>query len=224
MIGDAMSALRSLFLPRECVSCQAADVWWCRSCDQVVAATAGATQIIGGLPVTTATAYAGPARDLLLAGKEGLVSATCVPLGRLLTAAATAHPQMTASVLLVPVPASRRAWLHRGYDLVELMVGASGLPYRRCLRWRRRSAQQKTLARTQRTRNLAGALRGSDPGVPVLVVDDVITTGSTVIEAARALRAAGADVVGAVGAMHTPGWAGPGDPSGHGDRSGVSVA
>ena len=39
-----------------------------------------------------------------------------------------------------------------------------------------------------------------------------------------ALRSAGADVVGGATALYTPGWAGRGDPSGHADPAGVSVA
>jgi orotate phosphoribosyltransferase len=48
---------------------------------------------------------------------------------------------------------------------------------------------------------MAGTLRvrgggGSVAGLRVLVVDDILTTGSTIAEAARALRSAGAEVCG----------------------------
>jgi predicted amidophosphoribosyltransferase len=69
---------------------------------------------------------------------------------------------------------------------------------------------QKGLGRGERRARLAGSLtaRGSVsvwrggrsgrlPGRPVIIVDDVLTTGSTVREAARALESAGAIVLGA---------------------------
>jgi predicted amidophosphoribosyltransferase len=67
------------------------------------------------------------------------------------------------------------------------------------LRQTRRVADQSTLTATERLANLAGALTASRPasvrGRRLLIVDDVITTGATLAEAARALRAAGADVL-----------------------------
>jgi len=70
------------------------------------------------------------------------------------------------------------------------------------LRVRRRVADQSGLGATERRANVAGAL-GLRPGAaarlggPVILVDDIVTTGSTLAEAARALRASRARVVGA---------------------------
>ncbi|WP_354670887.1 phosphoribosyltransferase family protein [Actinomadura sp. DC4] len=64
------------------------------------------------------------------------------------------------------------------------------------LRHRRRVADQSGLTATARMANLTGAMEACLDlrGVCVILVDDVITTGATLAEAARALRAAGAEV------------------------------
>ena len=62
----------------------------------------------------------------------------------------------------------------------------------RCLHLVRRTRDQAGLTAVERRGNLSGALACPDPpdGL-VVVVDDIVTTGATLSEAARALRAAG---------------------------------
>jgi predicted amidophosphoribosyltransferase len=111
-------------------------------------------------------------------------------------------------VAVVPVPSSGRALRARGHDPVgRLAVLAArrlrefGLPAEpwRALRQARRVADQAGLSSTQRADNLAASLWVPDAayartGPLVLLVDDIVTTGSTLAEAARTLRAAGARV------------------------------
>ncbi len=97
-------------------------------------------------------------------------------------------------------------------------VGGSGsgagwapLTFARLLRQRRRVADQRGLDRAARARNLHGSMclrtrpgRLSLPVPAVIVVDDVCTTGATLTEAARVLRAAGAPQVVAAVVAATP--------------------
>jgi len=75
--------------------------------------------------------------------------------------------------------------------------------YVRALRHIRRVRDQSGLDAVARRRNLSGALAVRRRTVPeltgreVIVVDDIVTTGATTAEAARALEAAGARVIGA---------------------------
>lgn len=72
----------------------------------------------------------------------------------------------------------------------------------------RRVADQAGLPGAERAANLAGALRVSRPAAVlrrrVVVVDDVITTGASLAEAARALEEAGAQVLAAATVAATP--------------------
>jgi predicted amidophosphoribosyltransferase len=107
--------------------------------------------------------------------------------------------------VIVPIPTSRAAFRRRGYRVVELVAARAGLRVERLLIHTRRTADQRGLDHASRRHNVAGSLRSRDAaGLRVLVLDDVVTTGATLAEAARALRAAGAEVVGGVTIAATP--------------------
>ncbi|MGI8328824.1 ComF family protein [Actinomadura scrupuli] len=112
-----------------------------------------------------------------------------------------------AGVVLVPVPSARTAVRARGHDpaLRITLAAVRSLRARRLparcldvLAQTRVVADQTGLTAAGRLANLAGALSVRRPaavrGRRLIVVDDVITTGATLAEAARALRAAGAEV------------------------------
>ncbi|MFF5491889.1 ComF family protein [Streptomyces aquilus] len=117
------------------------------------------------------------------------------------------------TVLLVPVPSSRAAVAARGHDPARRIALAAAAELRRggvparvlsVLRQRRGVADQAGLNSRERLDNLAGALLVVPGGGrlllggPVVLVDDVMTTGASLAEAARAVRAAVADEDGGV--------------------------
>lgn len=106
-------------------------------------------------------------------------------------------------IVLVHIPTATQRIRERGYDHAKLLARAlaaeAGLPHSSLLA---RTSQQRQLgaARSDRLKNISGAFRvtGDVKGVHILLVDDVVTTGATLSEAARILRAAGAKHVDAV--------------------------
>ena len=192
---SALGAARELALPARCVCCGRPGAWWCDPCVATIPPLPPQAPI-AGVPFTPAVAYEGAARELLLALKDRHISAAAEPLGRLL-----GRVLPPDGPPLVPVPATTRSWLERGFDPLELILaGTAGARVRRSLAWQGRRRPQKSLDRADRRRNVAGALRvRTPPSGPVLVVDDVITTGATVTEAVVTLRTAGIEVAGIVG-------------------------
>jgi ComF family protein len=144
--------------------------------------------------------YEGPLREVILRMKhpagEGL--AECV--GELWAGCAEVRLRELGANLVVPMPLHwRRRW-RRGYNQSEALARAVaarlGLPCRPyCLRRVRHTplqASQSPAARLENVRNSFRATGSALRDQTVLLVDDVLTTGSTAAEATRALRAAGA--------------------------------
>ncbi|MFB7518031.1 ComF family protein [Streptomyces sp. NPDC056144] len=206
--------IAGLVLPVACGGCGAPRTALCAVC--AGALTDGGPRRVrpapepAGLPVVHAVApYAGAVRELLVAHKERGALALAGPLGGALAAAvAAAGGPVTGSsvppLLLVPVPSSRSSVRARGHDPTRRIALAAAARLRRAgrdarvvpvLRQRRYVADQAGLGARGRHANLAGALEVVPGGGRLLeagrvvLVDDVMTTGASLAEAARALGA-----------------------------------
>jgi predicted amidophosphoribosyltransferase len=238
-----------LLLPEQCAGCGGGPRLLCGGCQALLAGRARPavpSPRPGGLPAPWAVArYEGAVRAVVVAHKESGRTGLARPLGAALArsvlaagagGAATAGGSAGtgAPVLVVPVPSTRAAVRRRGHDPTLRITTAAiaalrarGLAVRRvaALAHTRRVADQAGLAMAGRAANLAGALHVTRPaevaGRRVILVDDVITTGSTLAEAARALRAAGAEVPAAAVIAATPRRYRPGgDHADHADHAG----
>ncbi|MFF5209361.1 ComF family protein [Streptosporangium sp. NPDC000396] len=208
------TALLDLVLPPRCAGCGAPGALVCPRCTAELhgePACRTPAPPPPGLPECwSATGYTGAVRRMIIAYKERGRTALARPLaGALaLTIAAGADER---PVTLVPVPSARPALRRRGHDpvtgLAELAAGclrAAGRPatVAKLLVPRRRIADQAGLSSLQRVENLALAYKVATAwngpqaafwgdAERVVLVDDIVTTGATLAEAARALREAG---------------------------------
>ena len=192
-----------------CAGCGAPGTALCAECEATLAPRVVPVRT-GDVPGCAGLAFDGVAAAALRAIKEDGQTSLIRPLRPALAAAVTALCSGSGRVLpvdvVVPVPTSRAAFRRRGFRLPELLARGIGVPMQRALLPARRVADQRLLGVQARRTNLAGAFVANRDGggASAVLVDDVITTGSTCGEAARALRAAGFSVVGAVAVAATP--------------------
>jgi ComF family protein len=148
-----------------------------------------------------AARYEGPLREAVHRFKFGHRVALARPLAALLLEQCGAA--VPAGAVIVPVPLARDRERERGFNQAALL--AERLARALHARWRprwlaraRATAPQTVLDATERRANVRGAFVASTSaaGADVVLVDDVLTTGATAAECARALRAAGARSVG----------------------------
>lgn len=105
---------------------------------------------------------------------------------------------------VIPLPLARRRLAERGFNqsalLAEEVAGRMGLSYApHGLLKIRDTPPQAGLDREARLKNVRGAFDCGEPlaGQHIAIVDDVMTTGATLSEAAKVLKKAGATFVSA---------------------------
>ncbi|HEX5635190.1 MAG TPA: ComF family protein [Gemmatimonadales bacterium] len=220
-----------LLLPGECLLCRAtlaAREWealvcalcrlrwravpapWCDRCGQPVLPDLGCRFCAAWdeslSRVRSAVWLDGSARDavhhLKYDGWRGVAPALAAPMRRL--------EPLEPGAVLVPIPLGRARRRSRGYNQAEELARAlgrvTGLAVRPdLLRRARETRSQTALAPTARAANVQGAFMASGGrGARLVLVDDVCTTGATLVAAARALRSAGAGRVEAVTFARAP--------------------
>ncbi len=156
--------------------------------------------------------YEGLLRDAILYMKHSSGEGLAERLGELWAEHASARLEAVGAGVVLPVPLHwRRRW-GRGYNQSETLARALAarlhVPCQpRGLRRIRHTPKQTHQTPAARSANVQGAFRarGRFAHQTVLLVDDVLTTGSTASEAARALRDAGAArvVVAVLARSHT---------------------
>ncbi|WP_368660509.1 ComF family protein [Corynebacterium sp.] len=166
------------------------------------------TRIDPHVPVWSFGPYADTHRRVVLAMKEQQNMAVRAHLGAVLAAGirhlvARGELEGFPAPVLVPAPTRARNARLRGGDPVTAVCRASGWTVSSALRHRDSVADQVGLGVDKRRDNLAGAVElRRVPGAPVLLIDDVATTGATLAASSEVLFAAGCTVSGAIVICH----------------------
>jgi ComF family protein len=151
--------------------------------------------------------YEGGLRDLIHLLKFQQVRPAAKVLGKVLaeTIAGMERAMPVGTIVVVPVPLHKKKQAQRGFNQAEMIARAASEYLARPKRFdlatgvlvrRRETGSQIGLTSHQRRENLRGAFTVSDPTHvlhrDILLIDDVITTGTTASECARVLLRAGA--------------------------------
>ncbi len=193
MIGE-------LLLPRRCAGCRTPGHLLCPRCRTQLASppfrhTPGAPVHV---PVFALGPYADPHRGVILAMKEHNNMTVRRHVGAVLAAALRhleAQGEIPSGAHLVPAPTRATSARSRGGDPVTAICRAAQYPTHPVLRLAEDTPDQGSLDESGRRRNLQGMVSISAvPTRPVIVVDDVVTTGATLQASVEKLLACGGDV------------------------------
>jgi predicted amidophosphoribosyltransferase len=212
------ATLADLFLPVSCAGCDLPGVALCGGCARAFDGPFDVHRIIttNGPPVYALAGYRTHARSVVLAYKERGRRDLARPLGRMVAAVlpllAGARPAPDGTWWLVPAPsrpiaARRRGGAHmlRLARSAATALAGQGVPVAvaPALRLAAGSRDSVGLDAAARVANLAGRVRvrrdASPPaGTPVVLLDDVVTTGATAAACVRELRSSAGLTVSAV--------------------------
>lgn len=201
--GDLIDASADLLLGAACPGCTAPGLGLCNYCaSQLEAFQDLRRQTSDGLAVLIVHRYQPLAGRLIVSHKERGAWRLAKPLGQVIAERIKAEfGHELAGAIVTPVPSDPAAERERGYDhaygLARVVAKQLGLPARRLLIRTRhvgdqvgRSALQRKLAQDSSMRLKAGKAADASLGHPIIIIDDVMTTGATLTEAARALHEA----------------------------------
>ncbi|KQZ08706.1 hypothetical protein ASD23_09970 [Agromyces sp. Root1464] len=211
-LHDALAVL----LPVSCSGCGAVDRAVCALCRAALVPAPRRVDRLG-LEIWAGVEYAGAAASVIGAFKDGArtdAAPALVPALRAALFAALVTVPIGVPVEVCTIPSTSEARRARGYVPVEALLGRCGIRTAPVLALARDRVDQAGLDAEERRRNAAGGLVAgplvrsrrwfgrphgqrfsSLAGRRFLLVDDIVTTGSTLAEAVRALAASGGETV-----------------------------
>jgi predicted amidophosphoribosyltransferase len=216
-----MKSLAELIFPSRCIGCSQLGISICSTCrkswhSHIYHRTIKVLDT--SYPVISAIEYSPIASRVLLRAKEANQEAADQLLVNAVSHSLRYFLKNFGFGDLVAIPSRRSATRKRGRDFMQEITGSvaknESIKSLQILQHQRAVRDQSQLNSQQRRRNVEGAFSTSfnlaeAPGSgnigPLIIVDDLVTTGATLAEAIRALRTAGFPVLGAVtGAVANP--------------------
>jgi len=208
--------LLDLVYPKRCPGCHLPSPSICESCKsfwqkQTISITLRKKQVSDLLVVSVAQ-YRDEVRAVLLAYKEDGEREA----GKVLTEALLQARRGISNYSVcafVPIPSNPKSVRRRGrdfmLDLCNQVAIQSGDKVLSIIKVNRDVQDQSKLSEKERSQNLVGAFDCGPKNLkllakfPIILVDDLLTTGATLREAQRALRQRGVIPIGAITAAHT---------------------
>lgn len=156
------------------------------------------------MPGIVVSEYGAVERELIKAFKENGQSSLLSYLAKPMAPALRDLVLGVSKPLLVPIPSSRSNFLKRGFVPAKLLATKVNAMAQRparvaeLLTFNRNVADQSKLGVKARAQNVCGSILGGAAlsGRAIVLIDDIVTSGATILEASRAATHAGAKVVG----------------------------
>lgn len=212
--------LFELIFPRFCVGCNQEGTWLCSNCFQKIVTVS--SQVCSGcgrlnsqgkyclkcrkgkhLKGIISAVYfeEGPTKEIIHNFKYNSVLEFGPIFGKIMAEKLAGIPKKNLVLTFVPLHSKRLA--QRGYNQAEILAkvvsSQSKIPYLDLLKKIRKTKRQVGLLGKYRRRNLSGVFKSickdSIKGKKIIIVDDIVTTGTTLNECARILKEADAKEV-----------------------------
>lgn len=208
------SFLKDLLFPIECLGCQELGAWTCSKCWRRIKLGGPELKLLARQNNYLDQIYiAGDYDDPLLSEiikkfKYNFIIDLAEPLAAFLafywTGQISLNPELSQAIL-VPIPLSKKRERWRGFNQAEQLAhnlsSHLGLELVIGLERIKHLPPQSSLSESERQKNIRGVFRPVKTlklSRQIILIDDVVTTGATLEEAASALKTAGAERISAL--------------------------
>lgn len=197
----SLAELSELIFPTRCIGCGILGLSLCSRCRRqwnphIYRRT------VSGLIIYSAIPYSPIAQKVVLGAKESGYRICDDLMIEALSHSLKYFLREQGAATVVPIPSKQSAQRKRGRDFIATMTSQLDVVSHSALRMTKRVRDQSQLSVDQRARNLAGAFEVfSLPQGDVILIDDIVTSGATLLEARRAFARRGVRVKGAITAV-----------------------
>ena len=205
----SLSALSELIFPSRCLGCRQLGIGICSQCRASWHPHIYRTSITAdgfSFPVYSSVAYSLVAQKVLLGAKESALQDADRLIRQALSHSLAYFYSEIGIADLVPIPSRKTNTRKRGRDFIleqtKALSRSPQVQVRAILSHSRKVKDQSTLNSRSREINLSQSMKCANledsSNIPVILIDDLVTSGATLREAGRALHSAGYTVIGAV--------------------------